>query len=270
MTTAKDGWPDITYRYVTHYFWEPQHLLRTASSIAAAQASSQKKEDVVYRKLRTQEVPLNYLVNILLRIAPSAVRRTVLRPFGIDITEAGLASLTLKTPQEWKFIQPDVHLESDASRVFIELKVDARLTLSQLNKYARLHRALNVEAGVKRSYVLLLVRQQAIMLSDIKKRFSCADAASVIPSLIEGGSGETVFGATTWDAFGCQLLEELNRRQEEKNEAAEMLFVLINDFLADLDARGLLSKSSVVQLPTPNNQSGSPPRRTATEYGGRS
>jgi hypothetical protein len=76
------------------------------------------------------------------------------------MNDPGLASLVLKTPQGWKFIQPDVHLESDVSRVFIELKVDARLTLSQLNKYALLHRTLDEQGGAKRSYILLLVKRQ--------------------------------------------------------------------------------------------------------------
>ena len=176
----------------------------------------------------------------------------------------------LKTPEECEFIQPDVHLESDVSRVFIELKVDARLTLSQLNKYVLLHRTLNEQRGIKRSYIVLLVKQQTIMLADVKKRFNCHDAATVIPGLIESGIGETVFGATTWDAFGHKLLEELNRRQEQKNEASEMLSVVINDFLADLDARGLLATPARLELPAPADQSSRFPRNTVSEYGGNS
>lgn len=241
MTTSNDGWPEITYRYVTHYFWEPQHLLRTASSITAGQVSGQKTEDIVYRKLRTQEVPLNYLVNILLRIAPSALRCSILELFGTDMNDQGLASLVLKTPREWKFIQPDVHLESDTSRVFIELKIDAQLTLSQLNKYVLLHQTLNEQAGTKRSYVLLLVKQRRIVLADAKKRFACTDAATVIPRMIDPGRPQPVFGATTWDAFGRKLGEELDRRKDDNSEAAEMLAVLINDFLSDMASKGLFS-----------------------------
>ena len=59
------------------------------------------------------------------------------------------------------------------------------------------------------------------------------------------------------------------RPQEEKNEA-EMVMLLINDFLADLAARGLLSTQSAVQVPAPSDQSGSFPRKTVSEYGGSS
>jgi hypothetical protein len=40
------------------------------------------------------------------------------------------------------------------------------------------------------------------MLADVKKRFNCHDAPTVIPGLIGLGVGETVFGAATWEAFG--------------------------------------------------------------------
>jgi hypothetical protein len=86
------------------------------------------------------------------------------------------------------------------------------------------------------------------MLADVKKRFNCHDAPTVIPGLIGLGVGETVFGAATWEAFGHKLVEELNRRLEQNNEALEMLTVLIGDFLADLVARDLLPTSALAQL----------------------
>lgn len=45
----KDGWPKLTYRYVEHYFWEPQHLLRTASTIAVAAARGESRVEAVHR-----------------------------------------------------------------------------------------------------------------------------------------------------------------------------------------------------------------------------
>jgi hypothetical protein len=45
-----------------------------------------------------------------------------------------------------------------------------------------------------------------------------------------------------------QLVEELNRRLEQNNEALEMPTVLIGDFLADLVARDLLPTSALAQL----------------------
>jgi len=98
VSNRRDGWPEHTYRYVTHYFWEPQHLLRTESSIGAVKATGERKEDIVYRKLRTQEVPLNYLVNILLRIVPSGLRCSALQPFGIDINDAGPRVARVENP----------------------------------------------------------------------------------------------------------------------------------------------------------------------------
>jgi hypothetical protein len=51
----------------------------------------------------------------------------------------------LKFPSETKFTQPDVLIESDGARVFIEVKVDAKVKLEQVQKYALLHATMNTE-----------------------------------------------------------------------------------------------------------------------------
>jgi hypothetical protein len=82
-----DGWPERTYRYIEHYFWEPQHLLRTERSVAEATARGESRVEAMYRRLRSQEVPLNYLLNVLLRIVPSSFHCKCLESFRIDLAD---------------------------------------------------------------------------------------------------------------------------------------------------------------------------------------
>lgn len=70
-------------------------------------------------------------------------------------------------------MQPDVHLESEVSRV------DATLTLRQVEKYVRLHRELNTLNGdPKRPYILFLVKRLPLKLAGVKTNFQDRDAAA--------------------------------------------------------------------------------------------
>lgn len=242
MKQHNDGWPELTYRYIEHYYWEPDHLLHVTNKVRIAQLKAEGKRpiDQVYEGLRTQEVPLNYLLNVLLRIAPSSVRHNCLEPFGVILSDPGLATLALKTPCDHDFVQPDVHLESETSRVFIEVKTKAELELKQIKKYVRLHTKLDEIGGAKRAYVLFLVKPDVLTLSDIRQSFTHARAGEGLATLLGPEAGGITFGSTTWAAFARMLAEEMERRCSEPSEAAEMLAVLIGDFLADLQTRHLL------------------------------
>ena len=56
------AWPEFIYRLVEHYKWEPQHLRGSMAEFDA--------------RIRRQEVPLNFLLNILFRLLPSEAIRT--------------------------------------------------------------------------------------------------------------------------------------------------------------------------------------------------
>ena len=239
MKHHNDGWPELTYRYIEHYAWEPQHLLLPGGGDAKVRGQERIKK--VYERLRRQEVPLNYLLNVLLRLLPSSVRLACLEPFGIDLTQPGLASLSLKTPVDRKFIQPDVHLESETARVFIEVKVDAPLKLSQIMKYVKLHTDPNGDDGcIKRSYILFLVKPTQLALTDIKRSFSHQSTGKAIADLLGAAGKDITFGSTSWAEFAKTLQREMDLRRTGENEAAEMLVSLIGDFLADLKLRHLL------------------------------
>jgi hypothetical protein len=236
LVPAPAGWAELTYRYVKHYFWEPQHLLLQTKRLDPPAGS---RTTWVDRAMRRQEVPLNYLFNVMLRILPASIRAASLRSFGLSDDDLMPPALRLMAPGDWRFIQPDVHLESPAARVFIELKVDAPLTLKQVLKYVRLHDALNRRDVRRRSYVLLLVRKRnkPLVFKDTGGRVEPGAIAAALASDLGNGTSVT-FGVTTWQHFGDGLRQELNDHPSD-TLAGEMLHALVGDFLDELAARGL-------------------------------
>jgi hypothetical protein len=251
-----DGWPEITYGYVMHYYWEPQHLLHTARSLEDAIAHGKDPWTVVDRAMRRQEVPLNYLFNLLLRLGPASMRSACLDLFGVG-PDPAFASLSLRPPGEFvlppedsemaqraTIVQPDVHLESDSARVFIELKLDAKLTVTQIDKYIRLHEGLDRTQGqAKRRWILLLVKKDPVWLYDGEARdaVKVPDLAARLSSTSNLTPGDVTYGATTWDHLASGLDEYLRDRSGDSSEAMEMLKTLIEDFRDDLRRRpGLL------------------------------
>jgi hypothetical protein len=213
-----------------------------------------------YWRLGTKEMPVAYLVNLLLRVVPSAMRRSLLVPFGIDATEPGLATLTLKTPQDAVFIRPDVHMESESSRVFVALKVDAMPTLEDIKKYVLLHATLDEAGPPKRPYLILLVERASVHLEDVDVTFPHGRASTAIPDLLEkhplgpelsSHASEAVlehyakmirqvhFGSTTWAAVAATIAGEVQRRRGAHPELHEMLKVIAGDLIADFERRRL-------------------------------
>ena len=60
-------WPEFVYRLIEHYKWEPQHLRGTVAEFDT--------------RMRRQEVPLNFLFNILLRWLSSDAIKGLLNRF---------------------------------------------------------------------------------------------------------------------------------------------------------------------------------------------
>lgn len=258
MEQNADGWPEITYQYVMHYFWEPNHLflkkdedkLIKATDEAKKHSEKPRRRDLVRERMLAEEVPLNYLLNVLLRLAPAAIRRACLEPFGVDLLDGGLASLVVKTPGEFKGdglkTQPDVHLESETARVFIEVKVKAILTLQQIEKYVCLHAKLDEpRREAKRRYVLFLVNPNTnsdmLEIEGIQQSILHKITHERIVKQLGHDASEVTFGATTWAKLAETLEKELDRQRGEQTEATEMLEVLIGDFLTDLKKRSLIS-----------------------------
>jgi hypothetical protein len=240
-----NSFSELLYRFIAHYKWEPQHLL----------GSVKEFED----RVRLQEVPLNFLLNTFFRFSSSGTIKSILAESGFADAELAPQTLELKFPSETKFIQPDVLIESDEVRVFIEVKVDSRVKLEQVQKYALLHATMNI-LKKKRPYLMFLTKYPfPEWWSPSKDRSSSVDFRGFLGGrLAEAQSFEFLkrapdeatlkeyeevkrsiqFGVHTWNSFGNHLkvlLANLVGNPEREIEVR-----VVDDFLSELRSRGFV------------------------------
>ena len=126
----RNTWPEQSYRYVEHYFWEPQHLIKTEKAARAAHRRGERNIEAFYRLIRSQEVPLNFCLNLVLRIAPPGVRIAFLRQFHVDRAPSDILEPQLLYGEDHPFTQPDLLLQTSTQRFFVELKVSGSASIT--------------------------------------------------------------------------------------------------------------------------------------------
>lgn len=237
MSIDRNSWPEFVYRFVEHYYWERQHL---GPNLAA-----------FHRKIRSQEVPLNFLFNILLYALSPAATRSLLSMTGVVASRG--AVLDVQNAQDASFTQADVQLDSPRERVFIELKVRARTGIEQAQKYALLHAKLAFSDLEPKAPSLLFITEKAFARHWAPARKAPADGEALANALAveplaerlsrnpEARSLEKIYRAlcsdlrvsfVTWQQIGDHLLG-CSSPGVETQEA------FVRDFLADLSRRGL-------------------------------
>ena len=257
-------WPEQLYRYVQHYFWEPQHLIKTPQAAWKAGKQGETTEAAFYRLIRSQEVPLNFTLNLVLRVAPALVRTAFLQQFRLDDSHSPSGSPQLLYADDQPFTQPDVLLKTKSQRFFVELKVTGSGSTDQVEKYARLHAYLDQLETPLEPYLYFLTpgpierdwkpkTDRAPMLRDGLQTFvrdaleRRRPASAQLPGE-NGPSSEEAYasvtnslktGHATWQAIGDCLQRERDRRLGRGGEIAEIMRALLSDFLVDLKARGL-------------------------------
>jgi hypothetical protein len=256
-------WPEQVYRYVEHYFWEPQHLLKTKASRKAAARRGEKNIEAFYRLIRSQEVPLNLLANVCLRIVPGSVREELLRTLWKDSYSPDASSrCRLLYGEDQPFTQPDIQMQTVQQRFFVELKVEHRASLAQVMKYLLLHGYLDRTEGHRDPYLCFVAprpiaaqwrgKKERIEITEhglerfVKQTLSHKLPAQKRLVAALGEKAEANFRelvqsiritSVTWQEFGDSLLASANRRAQ--GELGEMMNSLTSEFLEDLKRRQL-------------------------------
>jgi hypothetical protein len=220
--TIEASWIEELYRYAEYYHGERQHL-------------TGPREEVRERMRRT-EVPLNAILNITLRLLPDSSTGRLL---GIFLTEPrvhfGSLALTRLHPDDAKLrhtVQPDVSLESETARVFIELKVSARCTLQQVQKYVLLHALRNNGTGAGKVPFLLFLSPRRL--------YNQWEPGERDPVFAMGKGPEGLLEHLRATAFPEAVhAESVKLQSGSAGEAENTLCKLLDDLLADLDRRGL-------------------------------
>lgn len=263
MATFNNTWTDQLYQFAEFLYWEPQHInrqKRVGSDMAAF--------DKAMEQLRTLEVPLNRLFNILMRLAPQRIKQRILgcfdvtADFGTQIEPVYIYNRHID--EKIYFVQPDITVESETAIVCIELKLGARLTLNQMYKYISLlglwQTTLNTP---KTPYLLLLTQKNLRAQWDSKERdkiFSNENHLAALEHYLKSSEPPKTFdwtstfrnhyerinatlkdvrlGWATWQTLGDTLsLERQSLSQTDPTESEQMLDVLLGDFLAELEQR---------------------------------
>lgn len=160
MPGASAIWPELIYRLIEHYKWEPQHLGIRSGSAKGDGARKGETLAVFYERIRRQEVPLNLLLALVLAWASSDTIRAILKTFELDASLPADEHLGLCHPVDAGYTQPDIWLQSHSARVFVELKWSATITLEQVQKYLCLHADLDTKFGPRRPLLLFLTRDR--------------------------------------------------------------------------------------------------------------
>jgi hypothetical protein len=218
-------WPELLYRFIEHYKWEPHHL---------------KALDYDAR-MRRQEVPLNFMLNLLLRCSTSHTIRTLLGSFHPQCAALD-DDLAVMFPWETNKTQPDIRLEGSQSRIFIEVKVRAPVELSQVRKYAQLHQDMDAKFGHKDHYLLFLTQRPFDQCWKPRSAVvDFKDAHSFVERQLAEQTGldqttSVKCSAVTWASFGRRLQEVSSSLDSDRIVERR----IIGDFLDDLQARALL------------------------------
>jgi hypothetical protein len=238
------SWPELTYRLIEHYKWEPKGLSGTIAEF--------------YARLRKREVPLNFLFNILLRCSSPKTISAIISEFSCGNLLSKEKSFRLEYPYSTKIVQPDVVLESDDERIFIEVKIGAKTSLDQVQKYLLLHAEMDLLFGPKRPFLFFLTdadlikswhpSKEATPFANSEELLKYASECPTSPTLlarmrrkeirdrVEEVKSLVSCGATTWKALGDRLVALTSGLK-----ADEVEFRLIGDFISDLKRRGLIA-----------------------------
>lgn len=247
VAAVENDWPATVYRYVEHYKFEPQHLLKGQSTAAFRSA------------IRRQEVPLNFLLNMLCVALPSPWIQRVLHSCDIAHSTEIPAGLVQRFPTEVSECQPDVRLETATERVFIESKVKAYSDTTQILKYLYLSAYLDHADCQKRPWLIYLTPgrfskrwnpaedrqgldsggmsalQSLVLAADLSVLGTGERAKSLIP-IVDQLRSKIILGHGTWEGLGASLSACMD--DPAPGEMVKPTYRMASDFLLDLRRRG--------------------------------
>ena len=147
-------WTDLYYQVVEHYFWRPQAIGRISDPSKPAHPWKHWQD-----KLKSQETPLNHIIDFLFHVAPQDMLDRVISA----LLGRTISGLQLVAPSdgtiEGNVVQPDIIVSNATALVFVEMKVDSQSSIDQFTKYAiAAHCILQDEPQIKSVDLVLLGR----------------------------------------------------------------------------------------------------------------
>lgn len=149
-------WTDLYYSIVEHYFWRPQAIGRKAHPDAPRHSWDHWKG-----KLKSQETPLNHILDLLFHISPQdLLDQSISALLGRPISNLQLVEPVFGTI-DLNVVQPDIIVSNESSLVFVEMKVDSKSSIDQFAKYAiAAHSILEDERQIENVDLVVLSRHR--------------------------------------------------------------------------------------------------------------
>ena len=262
----KNTWVEELYKYTEFYYWEPGHLNKVTKEDKKGIESFKE----VQRNIRRREVPLNAIMNIAMRLMPRSIickifQRVIKREADFG-KELGFINIYEKIGAFKDYTQPDMVFESETSRVFVELKIDANLTLDQVYKYIFLHGLWQQRTNVmKKPYILFIIKNdlqyqwvskerdnlfrdgcdikdviEYIKNKELPLTLGKASSLEYLHKDVNTILGDLELGWSRWSELGEILHSEINGLSlSSMSDGEETIYKLINDILVDLENRQL-------------------------------
>ncbi len=251
----KSGWLESYYEALEFFYWEPQHLGRKKHSSAEFDTLPKVK-----RHLRNMEVTLNHNIHQFLALAPRALRNKFLGLcLGRDVS--GDFVMEFRDGDK-KFnlmnsTQPDLLFISSESTISVEMKIGAKSSIAQIQKYALLALAMEQIDGQKDSHALGLLgpgdfssqfKEGIASLSELRKAIQDADHEKFLskqplrlrnePSRFKQIVETLQIGFTNYQSFAT-MLEASMPDASDFSDGAEVFRNLIQGMKGELKIRRL-------------------------------
>jgi hypothetical protein len=147
------NWVDSYYESLEFLYWEPQHIGRKKNP--EAKLNSVEK---VSKHLRLMEVTLNHNLQQFFLLAPQRLRnRLFATAFGDAFSDPFMLHGRATSLYLTSSAQPDFVFTSERDVVFVEMKIGAKCSVSQILKYSLLGVALELKFGRTMKHHLLLM-----------------------------------------------------------------------------------------------------------------
>ena len=245
------SWVEQIYDYVEFYYWEPQHLGKQSNKKLSGKESLNRFKE----KLRTQEVPLNVLFNLMFTFSPSKLKKNILSCFtNLNFEDVSIKDFKEACPStDLKgVLQPDVTITSKEYSGFIELKINANLHLDQVYKYIYGHAIWKT----KKPFLFFLTKENLFKQWKPSERDELFVGKELnLLSYLKQKSLHKKLGGVDVSPYHLEMKKVINKlelgwadwnklysviydfKSLEENSSNEMLQTLLGDFLAELNER---------------------------------
>lgn len=150
-------WNNSYYAALETYLWKPQYLRRESKD---RNGNKKRRVNEIITSIKKLEEPFNHVLNIFFSLAPSSlIARIVGSPAADEVFRsvhfAELRDAADSSVLFSKLCQPDAFFLGAKLRACIELKIDAKLDVQQVIKYAALMRLWNRDASFPNRLILM-------------------------------------------------------------------------------------------------------------------